>query len=255
MSSITRLVEVVAQLRGAQGCDWDRAQTPETMRGYLLEETHEVLDAIDRNHVSDLRGELGDLLFHIVLLSQMHAEAGDFTLEDVAGDIADKMVRRHPHVFGDATEPPDWQAIKAQERRDRGETSPTSILYGVPRSLPALARAHTLTERASAVGFDWPDREGPRAKVDEELMELDEAMAAGDPAHITAEFGDVLFSLVNLGRFLPTGAEEALRVSTTKFERRFRAVEQACLDAGDTVSTTDPSTLERHWDAAKEAEA
>lgn len=255
MSSIERLISVVAQLRDEGGCDWDRAQTPQSMRAYLLEEAHEVLDAIDRDHAEDLRGELGDLLFHIVMLARMHEERGAFRFEDVASDVADKMQRRHPHIFGDATTPPDWQEMKAREREARGEQTPASILEGIPRSLPALSRAHLMTERASAVGFDWPDRRGPRAKLDEELAELDEALDHGEPDAITGEFGDLLFTMVNLGRFLPTGAEEALRVSTAKFERRFRAVEQACLDSGDTVSTTSASTLERHWDAAKEAEA
>ncbi len=249
MEAFDRLVDIVERLRGPGGCDWDRAQTPQSMRSYLLEETYEVLEALDSGDPAAVRAELGDLAFHVVMLSQMYAERGDFEVSDVLSGISDKMRRRHPHVFAGASAPPDWHAMKADEAGD----SARSILEGLPTAMPALLRAHRITTRASRVGFDWPDVSGVRAKLREELEELDEALQSGVEERITDEFGDVLFTLVNLGRFLPVGAEDALRAATNKFERRFRAVEASCLDAGQTVSTTDVATLETYWAAAKES--
>lgn len=223
-SGFDRLVAIVARLRGEGGCPWDRAQTPESLRPYVLEEAYEVLDAIDRGDVPDLKKELGDVLFQIVLLAQMAKEAGWFELSDVLEAINHKMVVRHPHVF-DPTHQSDgnegdvsaWEARKAKQRAGG------SALDGVPGSLPALLRAHRISEKAGVVGFDWPDVAGVRAKIGEELEELDEAIASGDEAAITEELGDLLFAMVNLGRHLPVGTEEALRAATAKFERRFRA--------------------------------
>lgn len=248
------LVAIVARLRGEGGCPWDRAQTPRTIRPYVLEEAYEVLDAIDRDDPADLRKELGDLMFQVVLLSRMAEEAGWFTVDEVLGDINDKMVRRHPHVFDPSHAPTGeegqivaWEARKARERgADR------SALEGVPMALPALLRAHRISEKAGRVGFDWPDAAGVRKKVDEELAELDEAMASGDPGAMTEELGDLLFTLVNLGRHLPVGAEEALRAATARFAGRFQRLEQALADEGRTVHDTDPDTLERRWRALKE---
>jgi len=249
------LVGIVARLRGDGGCPWDRAQTPETLRPYVLEEAYEVLEAIDHGTDADLRKELGDLLFQVVLLSRMAEERGAFDLSDVIAAISDKMVRRHPHVFDPAHvataadgEVVAWEARKAKERPDDH-----SALDGVPKALPALLRAHRISEKASRVGFDWPDRSGVRAKVDEELAELDEALASGDDSAIGEEFGDLLFALVNLGRFLPMPAEDALRTATDKFEGRFRAVEGLLAADGRTVHGTDADTLEAYWRRAKEA--
>lgn len=250
-----RLVQIVATLRGEGGCPWDRAQSPKSMRPYVLEEAYEVLDALDREDVPELCTELGDLLFQVVMLSQMASENGWFELSEVLGAINHKMVVRHPHVFDPEHAPSsdeggvrEWEARKARER-----SSSHSALDGVPRALPALLRAHRISEKAGVVGFDWPDLSGVRAKVDEELDELDRAIASGQPAAIEEEYGDLLFALVNLGRHLPIGSEEALRGATDKFERRFRALEARLVAEGRTVHETDPDELEERWRAVKEA--
>lgn len=254
MDRFDELVAIVARLRGEGGCPWDRAQTPSTMRPYLLEEAYEVLDAIDRGDDADLRRELGDLLFQVVLLARMAEEAGRFTLHDVLGDVVGKMIRRHPHVFdpdhvptGEEGRIVAWEARKARERAPG-----RSALDGVPLALPALLRAHRISEKAGRVGFDWPDAPSVRKKVDEELAELDEAMAAGDPEAVAEEFGDLLFTLVNLGRHLPVGAEEALRAATAKFAHRFRRLERTLADEGRSVHDTDPESLEARWQALKD---
>lgn len=228
MESFDDLVAVVARLRAPDGCPWDRAQDPSSMRPYLVEEAYEVVEAIERDDPRELREELGDLLFQVVLLAQMASESGWFDMADVAGDIRDKMVRRHPHVFDPEHDEEDagtvaaWEARKARERRATGR----SMLDGLPSALPALIRAHRIGEKVAKVGFDWPDQQSVRAKVDEELGELDEALEAGDHDAVAAEYGDVLLAAANLGRFLGLGPEEALRESSARFERRFRHVER-----------------------------
>lgn len=253
MERFEQLIAIVARLRGEGGCPWDQAQTPSTIRPYVLEEAYEVLDAIDRDDPADLRKELGDLMFQVVLLSQMATEAGWFGMDEVLGDINDKMIRRHPHVFdpahastGEEGQIVAWEARKAKERG-----AGASALDGVPQALPALLRAHRISEKAGRVGFDWPNAAGVRKKVDEELAELDEAMVEGNPDAITEELGDLLFTLVNLGRHLPVGAEEALRAATTKFAGRFQRLEQSLADEGRTVHDTDPDALEARWRALK----
>lgn len=252
-NAFSALIDIVARLRGEGGCAWDRAQTPQTLRPYVLEEAYEVLDAIDRADPADLQKELGDVLFQLVLLAQMADEAGDFAMVDVLERINEKMIRRHPHVFDpsyDETVPA--QGIAAWEKRkasERGEAS--SALDGVPAALPGLLRAHRIAEKAGAVGFDWPDAAGVRAKLDEELAELDEAMASGDDDAIADELGDVLFTVVNLGRHLPVGAETALRNATTKFERRFRALEAELVRRGIRPHDADAELLEAVWQEVK----
>ncbi|NCG21831.1 MAG: nucleoside triphosphate pyrophosphohydrolase [Rhodobacterales bacterium] len=247
------LVGIVARLRGQGGCPWDRAQTPQTLRPYLLEEMYEVLDAIDQDSPVELKKELGDVLFQLVLLAQIATEDGSFTLNDVLDGINQKMVVRHPHVFdpnyqvtGDEGDVSAWEARKAAQRATH-----QSALDGVPQALPSLLRAHRISEKAGVVGFDWPDLEGVRAKVHEEQLELDEAIESGDPDAIADEFGDLLFALVNLGRHLPTGAEEALRGATHKFERRFRALEARLHSEGGSVHHTSSDELEARWRAVK----
>jgi ATP diphosphatase len=247
------LVAIVAALRGEPGCPWDRAQTEASLRPYLLEEVHEVLDAIDRADDDGLKKELGDLLFLVVLLSRIGEQRGAFDLSAVIAGICRKMVARHPHVFdpnhvntADEGGLPAWEARKAKEKPGG------SALDGVPSALPALLRAHRITEKASRVGFDWPDAVSVRRKVDEELHELDEAMVSGDADHIAEELGDVLFSLVNLGRFLPVGAEDALRLATGKFERRFRAIEAGLAADGLSVHDVGVDVLEARWQKVKE---
>jgi len=253
--SFDELVAVVARLRSEGGCPWDRAQTPQSIRPYVLEECYEVLDAIDRGDDDELRKELGDVLFQIVLLARMKEEQDVFDVQEVIAGITQKMIARHPHVFDpehesdrDEGEVSAWEARKARERADD-----KSALDGVPTALPALLRAHRISEKASIVGFDWPDLRGVRAKVDEELVELDEAIASGDVDHIGEEFGDLLFSLVNLGRHLPVGAEEALRTATVKFDRRFRALERSVTAEGSSVHEMSPDALEARWRMVKEA--
>lgn len=252
MNGLRELLRVVAALRSEGGCSWDRAQTPATMRPYLLEEAHEALEAIDRGDDASLQEELGDLLFIIALVARMSEERGGFGLDDVAASAAAKMVSRHPNVFDPAhvatgNEGGDDAWADRKEKGGQGK----SALDGVPGGLPALLRAHRIGEKASKVGFDWPDRTGVRMKVAEELQELDEALAGGDEAAITEEFGDLLFALANLGRFLPVSSEDALRLAMTKFERRFRHVEDSVRADGLAMHALGPDALEARWQLAK----
>ena len=250
-----QLVRIVARLRGPGGCPWDQAQTPRSFRPYLIEEAYEVVDAIDRAQPAELKKELGDLLFQIVILAQMAEEDGAFDMDDVARGISEKMIRRHPHVFDPGFDPEkeNPSGIAAWERRKaRERPADASALDGVPTAMPALLRAHRVSDKAAGVGFDWPDRASVRAKVGEELQELDEALAAGDEAHILEEYGDLLFALVNLGRKLPVGAEDALRAATLKFEGRFRRLEAAITAEGGSIHDTPLDEPEARWQAAKQ---
>lgn len=219
--TLERLVAIMRRLRDpVTGCDWDRAQSFATIAPYTIEEAYEVADAIARHDMDALADELGDLQLQVVFHSQMAEEAGHFSLDEVLGAICDKLERRHPHLFGGAAETPGWEAIKAAERERKPDES---ALAGVAHALPALERAQKLQRRAARTGFDWPDAQGPRAKIDEELSELD---AETDPAAREEELGDLLFALVNLARHLNIDAEEALRKANRKFEARFRAIEK-----------------------------
>ncbi|HTN14887.1 MAG TPA: nucleoside triphosphate pyrophosphohydrolase [Sphingomonadaceae bacterium] len=220
---LNRLLRIMARLRNPRdGCEWDIAQTFETIAPYTIEEAYEVADAIEREHMEDLRGELGDLLLQVVFHARMAEEIGCFSFEDVARSIADKMEARHPHLFGDAPSP-GWETLKEQERSAAGATS---AMDGVARALPALLRAEKLQKRAARVGFDWPDTEGPAAKLVEEMAELRDA----GPDSQLEEAGDVLFAAVNLVRAYGIAPEDALRATNDKFERRFRSMEE--LSAG-----------------------
>jgi len=247
---VAGLIDVVARLRGPDGCPWDRSQTLHSLREDLVEEAGEVLEAIEQGSPEAVRDELGDALFLVLLLAQVASDDGWFDLDDVAQAAIDKMVRRHPHVFGDATEAPDWHALKAAER-----PGPPSLLDGVSDGLPPLRRADKQGRRVARAGFDWPDTASVRMKVGEELDELDEAIASGEAGAIEEELGDVLFSLAQLGRHLDTPADGALRSACRKFERRFRGVESHVAAAGHTVEDVDPATLEAAWAAVKETEA
>ena len=217
MKALGRIVAIVERLRDPDaGCEWDRAQTLSTIAPYTIEEAYEVADAIERREMASLKDELGDLLFQVVLLSRIAEQGGHFTLPDVADAIADKMERRHPHIFGGAAARPDWEVLKAAER------GPDSALAGVALGLPALMRAEKLQKRAARTGFDWPDERGPRAKIDEELAEIE---GADGPEQVTEEVGDLLFSVVNYARHLRVDPEAALRAANAKFERRFRTIE------------------------------
>lgn len=218
---LDRLLSIMARLRDpATGCEWDRAQSFSTIAPYTVEEAYEVMDAIERNDMVSLRGELGDLLLQVVFHSQMADEAGEFTFEDVAAAISDKMEKRHPHIFGDAAESPGWETLKAQERSDDGAES---ALDGIAAALPALMRAEKLQKRAARSGFDWPDTQGPAEKVAEEAKELADAAEH----QRQEEAGDLLFAAVNLVRAYGISPEDALRAANLKFERRFRSMERA----------------------------
>jgi ATP diphosphatase len=247
--AIERLAGIMAKLRDPEtGCPWDVEQDFSTIAPYTIEEAHEVADAIARNDMADLKGELGDLQLQVVFHARMAEEAGHFALADVIESISDKMVRRHPHVFGD-TERSDgtaaqigWEQIKAEERASREETG---ALAGVALGLPALMRAEKLQKRAARTGFDWPDEDGPRAKV---IEELDEIASAPDEAARAEEFGDLLFALVNWGRHMKIDPEAALRTANSKFERRFAAMEA---EAGGSFAGLSLDDKEALWQAAK----
>ena len=222
VSAIDRLVAIMARLRDpTYGCEWDLAQTWATIAPYTVEEAYEVADAIARGDAADVKDELGDLLLQVVFHSRIAQDAGLFALDDVATAIADKMERRHPHIFGgDGVAPVDWERSKAIERAAKGSRG---ALDGVAIGLPALQRADKLQRRAARVGFDWPDAAGPRAKIDEELAEV--VTASGDA--VAEEVGDLLFAVVNWARHLGVDSETALRAANGKFERRFRGMEAA----------------------------
>lgn len=245
MSSLDRLVAIMQRLRDPEhGCEWDRQQTFATIAPYTIEEAYEVADAIDRSDMDDLEDELGDLQLQVVFHAQMAEELGHFTLDDVIRRICDKLERRHPHIFGDSGETPGWDAIKAAERQEKHQDS---ALDGVATALPALDRAVKLQKRAARTGFDWPDSAGPRAKVDEELEELD---GESEPDPQNEELGDLLFAIANLARHLKIDPEEALRQANRKFERRFRAIEKA--PGFEALSLDEQEQL---WRSAKAAQS
>jgi MazG family protein len=255
MSSIDKLLEVMARLRDADGgCPWDQKQDFSSIAPYTVEEAYEVADAIAREDFAALRDELGDLLFQVVFHAQMASEAGLFDFDDVAGTISDKMLRRHPHVFGTDEERAagavdgSWERIKAEERAAKEDAS---ALAGVAVALPALKRAQKLGKRASAVGFDWPDRQGVRAKIREELDELEAAVGSRSADGIEEEFGDLLFAIVNLARHLDVDPEKALASGNHKFERRFRDMESAARKSGKTLDEQSLESLDKGWRAAK----
>jgi MazG family protein len=256
--AVERLLAIMTRLRGPGGCPWDREQTLRSLRQYALEETYEVLEAIDSGDVGEHREELGDLLLQIVFQAELRREEGRFDFADVANAISDKLVSRHPHVFGDADVRDaegvlrQWAALKREEKKAKGRGA--SVLEGVPRELPALARADRLTEKASRIGFDWPDVTGARAKVDEELAELDEAMRGGDRAAIEHELGDALFALANVGRKLGIAPEEALRGSVARFVTRFEHVERELERRGVPHGEATLADMDALWDEAKSLE-
>ena len=253
MTSIEKLLELMKTLRDPQkGCPWDREQSYRTIAPYTIEEAYEVAEAIAEDDTAALKDELGDLLFQVVFLSRIAEEEGTFSFDDVASAIHEKLVRRHPHVFGehdDAAIGDGWEQIKRAERAKN--TPQADALHGVPLALPALKRAAKLGKRASTVGFDWPDTGGVRANLDEELAELDAAVASGDQAAMVDELGDVLFSAANLARHLRIDAEQALADANRKFARRFRGMEAAARAAGRSLDALEPDELERLWEAQK----
>ncbi len=248
------LVGLMQRLLAPTGCPWDREQTLESLLPYLVEETYEVVDALHAGDVRNHAEELGDLLLQIVFQAELRHAEGAFGIDDVVRGIVAKLVRRHPHVFGEAQAKTsaavlaNWAKLKAVEKAKKGRKG---ALDGIPRSAPALVRATRAGEKAGAVGFDWPDAAGVRDKVDEELAELDHACQAGDRDQMMHELGDTLFALTNLARKLGLDAENALREATDRFARRFGHMEEALLAEGRTVASARPEELERLWQAAK----
>ncbi|MBT8077179.1 MAG: nucleoside triphosphate pyrophosphohydrolase [Gammaproteobacteria bacterium] len=259
MSSIEKLLEIMVALRDPQaGCPWDQQQDFSSIAPYTIEEAYEVADAIAREDLPGLRDELGDLLFQVVFHARMAEEIGAFDFAAVAAGICDKMLRRHPHVFGDAEQRAagpvagSWERIKSEERaRSAATVATASAVDGIAVALPALKRAQKLGKRAAAAGFDWPDSAGPRAKIDEEIAELEEACEGGDAAAISEEFGDLLFACVNLARHLEIDAEQALAAANRKFEARFRDMEERIRASGRDPVTLDLESLEAEWQRSK----
>jgi ATP diphosphatase len=256
---LPRLVEIMARLRDPErGCPWDIEQDFASIAPYTIEEAYEVADAIARGDLSDLRDELGDLLFQVVYHARMAEEAGAFALPDVIRGVSDKMVRRHPHVFGDEDrdktpeqQTRDWERLKAAERAGR---EARGVLDGVAAGLPALTRAVKLQNRAARVGFDWPDAGAVLDKIAEETAELVEARDAGDADAIAEEYGDLLFVMANLARHLQIDPETALRAANAKFTRRFRSIEAALAAEGRSPAQSDLAEMDALWNAAKAAE-
>ncbi len=247
------LVRIMERLRGPGGCPWDREQTHQSIKRYVIEEAHEVAEAIDREDDTELCAELGDLLLQVVFHAQMAREQGRFTIEDVLRAINEKMQRRHPHVFGDATATTsaevlrNWARIKQEEKGEQDR----SLLSGVPRSLPALQRAHRLAEKAAQVGFDWAEPTAVLGKVREELAEFEAALAAGDRQRISAELGDLLFALASLARHLRFHAEDALQAANDRFLARFQWIEEQLAAAGKDAHGLSAEQWDEWWERAK----
>ncbi len=257
-----RLVEIVAALRAPGGCPWDREQTLASLRPFVLEEAYEVLHAIETDDTRALQSEIGDFIFEGVLLAQLAAEHGDFTIADSLADITGKLVRRHPHVFGDAARAESasevlgrWEEMKARERT--GDQAGRTILSGIPRALPSLLRAYEMSSRAAAVGFDWVRAADVVAKIEEEAAELRQAVGAGtltDPLRAEEEMGDLLFALANLARKLGIEPEAALRRANDKFARRFDELERRFAARGLSLQQVDLETMETEWQRIKSEE-
>jgi tetrapyrrole methylase family protein/MazG family protein len=254
--AMKKLVDLMATLRGPGGCPWDLKQTTESLKPFLIEETYEVIDALDEGDPHKVKEELGDLLFQIVFHARLAEEQGAFSLDDVIEANVEKMIRRHPHVFGNQKLATDkevianWEEIK---KKEKGHTQRTSVLEGVPRSMPALSRAHRLQERAARVGFDWKRLDEALPKLDEEIAEFKESLKMENAAKIEEELGDIFFMLVNLSRFLNVDPEEALRKTIGKFIRRFRFIEERAADAGKSLDDMSLDEMEYLWQEAKGA--
>jgi ATP diphosphatase len=254
-----QLVDIMARLRGPGGCPWDHEQTLESLRQFVLEEAYEVLDAIDRGDYDDLRGEIGDFIFEGVFLARIAEDEGRFTVADSLRAICDKLIRRHPHVFGAASgvDTPrrvveQWEQIKSREQKDAGKTR--SLLGGLPGALPALLRAHEIGTRVAAVGFDWNRASDVVDKIDEELDELRKAIKDEGPIRVEEEMGDLLFAIANLSRKLGVEPEAALRKANEKFTRRFGNLEARLAARSRTVQETSLDELEAEWQQVKALE-
>lgn len=253
-----RLIDTMRQLRGPDGCPWDREQTRTSLKPFLLEEAYEVIEAIESGRSDALREELGDLLLQVVFHAQVALEQGEFDVVAVLEGLIAKLVSRHPHVFGDATVATagealtQWEAIKQREARAAGRSR--SVIDGVPRALPSLLRAQRTQEKAARINFDWPDAASAWHKVEEEMREAGAALARGERRHIQEELGDVLFSVVNAARLSGIDAEEALQGAIDKFRRRFTGMEEDLTAQGKSLHDVSPAELERSWEAVKAQE-
>jgi nucleoside triphosphate diphosphatase len=253
-----RLLEIMSRLRGPGGCPWDRDQTRVSLKPFLIEEAYEVLEAIEAHDPAALEEELGDLLLQVVFHAEIAAERGEFDMSSLLRRLVEKLVSRHPHVFGDAAVAnagealTQWEAIKQREARDAGHRR--SVIAGVPRALPSLLRAQRMTSKAARVNFDWPDAGAAWAKVEEECREAAEALTSGDRGRLQEELGDVLFSLVNVARLSSIDAEEALQGAIEKFRRRFTQMEDWLQAGGTSIGEVSQAELERSWEAVKARE-
>jgi MazG family protein len=254
--SFDDLVRLMLRLRGPDGCPWDRKQTLPDLKPYVIEESYEVVDAIDQDDRAALREELGDLLLQAVFIAEITREEGSFDIYDSITAIHDKLVRRHPHVFGDVEANDaeqvlvNWEKQKQDERKAENK----SVLSGVPQAMPALLKASRLTEKAARVGFDWRRTEDVFDKIDEELRELREVVAAGDQEHIHEEIGDLLFTIANIARKVNVNAEEALQSTNRKFMRRFESMESRVREREQNLDQLELEEMDRLWDEAKAAE-
>jgi tetrapyrrole methylase family protein / MazG family protein len=260
VEKINLLINLIETLRGKTGCPWDQKQTPRSMSVYLIEEMYELVEAIIRDNKNHVCEELGDVIFHILFLTSIYKEKGEFSLEIVVDQVTEKMIRRHPHVFGNTTVEnvedvkKQWHHIKQSEKND---DSFTSVLSSVPKSLPALIRAYQISDRAARAGFDWDDINGVIAKAEEEWEEFKKELASDSPENTnlrkkSLEFGDVLFTLMNIARFAGIHPETSLAESTNKFEKRFRFMENEILKEGKHIDSVTKIEMNRLWDKAKE---
>jgi tetrapyrrole methylase family protein/MazG family protein len=249
-----RLVEIMATLRGDKGCPWDKEQNHKTLMPYVIEEAYEVIDAIEEGEPKKLAEELGDLTLQVVFQAQVAEEAGEFTISDVLDSINDKLIRRHPHIFGDVTAETAQQVVKNWEEiklKEKGTTLRTSLLDGIPGGLPALLYARRLQERAAGVGFDWENIDGVMEKLEEEVQELHQAIRSKEIDKIEDELGDLLFVLVNVGRWMNINPEEALRRTSKKFVKRFKHIEETAKKQEKNLSDMDLYEMEDIWQNAK----
>jgi tetrapyrrole methylase family protein/MazG family protein/ATP diphosphatase len=255
IKGLEQLMAIVSKLRGQDGCPWDRKQSPQTLKPYLLEETHEAMQAIDDKQPAAVREELGDLLFIIVFLCQLYQENGDFTIAEALQDINDKMVRRHPHVFNDLAVGSDeelrnnWLAMKEKEKRQQAKNEGT--FSSIPQSLPALRRAQRVSEKAAHNGFEWPGLAMVFAKLSEESAELQHAASSGNSRNVLEEIGDILLVIVNISRLLRANPEEALHKATDKFIRRYEKMEKQIIQRGESMAQLGIDELLSHWQSAK----
>lgn len=251
---LTELVDLMAKLRSRDGCPWDRKQTTQSLKPFLVEECYEVIDALDEGDPDKIREELGDLLFQIVFHARIAEERGEFTMVDVIRSNIEKMTRRHPHVFGaerlstDKEVLANWEEIK---KKEKGYEDRKSVLEGVPRELPSLLRAHRLQERAARVGFDWKRLDEVLPKLDEEILEFRDSLKRDDADAIEEELGDVFFTLVNISRFLGLNPEEALRKTISKFIERFRTIEEKAAGQGRSLTEMTLEEMDKLWEESK----